>query len=224
MQAAIIVAGGSGTRAKTKVPKQFVELTGKPLLLHTLEQFVRYNPQLHLLLVLARSEWPRWQELAEKHQFAQTVTLVPGGKERFYSVQAGVEALPDETDIVAVHDGVRPFVPAGLLNRCFLVAEEAGSAVPVVPVRDTLRHRQQDAWQLVPRSEYRLMQTPQVFRAQWLRDAYRQPFQHSFTDDASVVEAASYSIHYVEGEEQNFKVTSPYDLRLAELLLQKKKQ
>lgn len=230
MKYAIVVAGGKGLRMGADLPKQFLPIGGKPVLMRTLEVFERAIPGIHIILVLPADQQDFWRELCLRHSFALPHTVATGGETRFYSVKNGLNSiLPDfssvrEESLVAVHDGVRPFVSADVIRRCFDAAHDHGAAVPVVPVVETLR-------QLVPqtqggtesltvdRSLYRLVQTPQTFQLQLLQRAYEQSYWDAFTDDASVVEALGHPITLVEGNRENIKITTPFDLAVAEALL-----
>ena len=183
----IIVAGGQGLRMGGDVPKQFLEVGGRPILMHTLERFAEYSEELQIILVLPREQIEYWFDLGDKYHFGVEHWIVAGGETRFHSVQNGLAQIPDDADgVVAVHDGVRPFVSLEVIGKCFEEARRSKAVVPVVPVVESLRHVGEGA---VPRADYRLVQTPQVFDIQLLKRAYRQPFSDSFTDDASVVEA-----------------------------------
>ena len=217
MNAVIIVAGGRGLRMGTAVPKQFLPLAGKPVLIHTIERFLAADERLSIVLALPPAEHPRWQALCQEHHFAPArLRVVSGGSTRFHSVRNAIEAVPPEAELIAVHDGVRPLVPTSLIRRCFERAAETGAVLPATPVVETLRHVSHG---VVPRGDYRLVQTPQVFRAHILRAAYRQPYDAAFTDDASVVEAAGFPVTLIEGSRRNIKLTAPDDLLLAEALL-----
>ena len=221
MNHAIIVAGGKGLRMGAALPKQFIPVAGLPVLMHTLQRFSQACPGMHLVLVLPESQQEFWKELCRKHRFSIPHTIANGGHTRFHSSLSGIQALagaPD-TDLVAIHDGVRPFVSAGTIERCLAEAARSGAAIPVVPVVDTLRHVAPDgSARNVPRSEYRAVQTPQTFRLGLLRRAFGQPFSDRFTDDASVVEALGEKVPMVEGNRENIKLTTPFDLTVAEAL------
>ena len=219
MNALIIVAGGHGSRMGSAVPKQFLLLGGKPVLMHTIEAFRRFDPSLPIILALPAEEHQRWADLCALYNFpTDTLTIVAGGKSRFHSVQAALEAVPREATLIGVHDGVRPLVPVEVITACFEEASHTGAAVPVCEVVETLRHLPTGA--TVPRGDYRLVQTPQVFRADWLREAYGQPYDEVFTDDASVVETAGHSVALVPGSRRNIKLTTPTDMTFAQFLLQ----
>ena len=233
-ESAIIVAGGKGLRMGTDLPKQFLPIGGRPVLMHTLEAFERAIPGISLILVLPHDQQTFWQELCEQHHFTLPHTVVDGGETRFHSVLNGLQAIhkkAGERPLVAVHDGVRPFVSEDVIRRCFEAAREHGAVVPVVPVVETLRQlspipnpplfEREGAGvsRTVDRSLYRLVQTPQTFQLDILLRAYEQPYRETFTDDASVVEALGYPITLVEGNRENIKITTPFDLTVAEALL-----
>lgn len=218
---AIIVAGGRGLRMGGELPKQFLPLCGKPVLMRTLELFEGEVSQI--ILVLPEDHIPFWEELCERYHFTLPHTVALGGETRFHSVRSGLSHLPQE-GLVAVHDGVRPLVSSALIRRSFEEAERSGAALPTCPVTDSLRLRQEEGKsEAVDRSRYVAVQTPQTFDLGRLQQAYEQAYSPLFTDDASVYEAASLgTITLVAGEETNIKLTTPRDLLLAELLLREK--
>jgi 2-C-methyl-D-erythritol 4-phosphate cytidylyltransferase len=215
---AIIVAGGKGERMQANIPKQFLEIKGKPILMHTLEVFRRYDASVKLVLVLPAVQVEFWTELCKKHNFTLPHQVVAGGQTRFQSVKNGLEAVVAPA-LVAVHDGVRPLVSVETIARCFDEAEKHGAVIPVVDSVDSIRQITGDGSQSVDRSAYKLVQTPQVFDAELLKKAYEQDFSPLFTDDASVVEAIGVEIHLVEGNRENIKITTEFDLRIAESLV-----
>jgi 2-C-methyl-D-erythritol 4-phosphate cytidylyltransferase len=214
----IIVAGGSGSRMKSSLPKQFIELCGKPILMHTIENFYRFDATIPIILVLPIAQFDFWQELCDKHQFKVKLSLVAGGETRFDSVKNGL-AIVKGDGLVAVHDGVRPLVSHEAIARCFEMAEKHGNATPSIAVHETVRKVMDEITEMVDRSGLRLIQTPQVFWSSLLKKAYEQPFDCSFTDDASVLERTGEKIHLVEGNRENIKVTEPVDLVIAEALM-----
>lgn len=218
---ALVVAGGKGTRMGGEMPKQFLLLGGRPMLMHTLERFYHYDPAITLVLVLPPSHIELWKGLCRSHHFELPCNLVAGGEERFFSVKRGLACVPDDGDaLVAVHDGVRPFVSPEVIERCYAAARDFGAAVPVIEECDSLRHiTSEGASEAVDRSLYRRVQTPQTFRASLLKKGYEQPFSPLFTDDASVVEAAGGSITLVKGNRENIKITTPFDWEIAKMLL-----
>lgn len=216
---ALIVAGGSGRRMGAGIPKQFLLLNGKPLLMHTLEAFYCYNPQMQLVLVLPTDAQLYWQELCTRHQFHIAHRVCDGGKSRFHSVQNGLKWI-QEPGLVAIHDGARPLVSPAVIGRTFDAAAQYGNAVPVLPVQDSVRQLDANTNQPVSRDNLRLIQTPQTFKTLVIQQAYKQDYEPDFTDDATVVEKLGLKIHLVAGCPRNLKVTRPEDLALAEYYLQ----
>lgn len=214
----IIVAGGRGERMGSAVPKQFLPLCGTPVLMHTLRAFAGYDPCMELVVVLPETQTAHWQRLCAEHRFTLPHRIVTGGDTRFHSVRNGLAACTSAT-FIAVHDGVRPLVTRDTIARCFDCAGRTGAAIPVVPLADSLRQVDEGGSHACDRARYRLVQTPQVFRAEVLHRAYAQPFSPAFTDDASVVEAAGHSVSLVEGDPRNIKLTTPLDLAVAEAVL-----
>lgn len=217
---AIIVAGGSGSRMKTVLPKQFLLLAGKPVLMHTIERFWLADKSMNLVVVLPQEQQETWQELCLQHQFTIPHAVVAGGKTRFGSVKNGLAAITGQNGVVAVHDGVRPLVTVEVISEAFAVAADKGNAVVSVPLKDSIRKVTEAGSVALDRSSYRLVQTPQCFRLDLLQQAYNQPEEPYFTDDASVVEKLGEAIHLVDGSYQNIKITTPEDMLLAETLLQ----
>ena len=216
----IIVAGGKGLRMGSDIPKQFLPIGGKPVLMRTLERFRRYSPTLQIILVLPKAQQDYWQKLCEEYAFDIDYQLADGGETRFHSVQNGLAKIPDNAQgVVGVHDGVRPFPSIDVIRNCYETAREKKAVIPVIPVVETVRHLKGDTSVTVPRNDYRLVQTPQTFDIQLLKAANRQPYNDGFTDDASVVEAFGFDITLVEGNRENIKITTPYDLKIAEVLI-----
>lgn len=217
----IIVAGGSGLRMGTDLPKQFLELYGKPILMHTLQRFFDFDPQSDIILVLPEAQQQLWQALCIKYSFTLAHRVVSGGQTRFHSVQNGLK-LVNEDSLVMIHDGVRPLVSEHTLNRCCQMALEKGNAIPVLPVNESLRMIKGQENVAVDRSLYFSVQTPQTFLSGQILKSFEQPYDPSFTDDASVAERAGYTIHLVEGNTENIKITTPTDLVIAEAFLKEK--
>ena len=216
----IIVAGGKGLRMGSDIPKQFLPIGGKPVLMRTLERFRRYSPTLQIILVLPKAQQDYWQKLCKEYAFDIDYQLADGGETRFHSVQNGLAKIPDNAQgVVGVHDGVRPFPSIDVIRNCYETAREKKAVIPVIPVVETVRHLKGDTSVTVPRNDYRLVQTPQTFDIQLLKEANRQPYNDGFTDDASVVEAYGFDITLVEGTRENIKITTPYDLKIAEVLI-----
>ncbi|MGD1895196.1 MAG: 2-C-methyl-D-erythritol 4-phosphate cytidylyltransferase [Cyclobacteriaceae bacterium] len=220
---AVIVAGGQGSRMQSDIPKQFLEVAGKPLLMHTLEIFFSFDVSMPLWLVLPQSEHTRWQQLCEQYDFQIPHYVVVGGSCRPESVYKGVKCINDKSCLVAVHDGVRPLVDVQLIERSFSVAEKQGSAIAAVPLKDSIREVTKMGSVSRNRADYRLMQTPQTFQLSWLLDAYdKLDTLSDFSDEASLVETAGRRVTLIEGNYQNIKVTTPEDLWVAEAFLKQK--
>lgn len=216
---AIIVAAGAGSRMGAgDIPKQFMELRGLPVLMHTMGRFRESGLDPELILVLNVHHHALWESLCRKHRFELPHRLVKGGVTRFDSVKKGLAAVKRK-GIVAIHDAVRPLASGKLIRACYENAAEKGNAVPAVPCRDSLRNVKEAASRMLNREDYCLVQTPQCFDSAILKRAYRLPFRHEFTDDASVVEKAGETIHLVAGEPGNIKITYAPDLKIAEALL-----
>ncbi len=215
----VVVAGGKGLRMGGNIPKQFVPVKGRPVLMRTLEAFRRACPDMELIVVLPADQQAYWRQLCADKGFTLSHRIATGGETRFHSVRNGLALIPDEEGVVGVHDGVRPFVSAAVIERCYAEAEAGKAVVPVLPVVETVRRLSANgASETVPRDNYRLVQTPQVFPVALLKRAYRQPFTPFFTDDASVVEALGEQVALVEGNRENIKLTTPFDLQVAEVL------
>ena len=219
---AIIVAGGKGLRMGGELPKQFIPIEGRPVLMRTLDTFHACDPSIQIILVLPHDHQPYWYALCEEYAFDVPYRIADGGATRFHSVQNGLALVDEPEALVAVHDGVRPFVSHAVIEECYREAAAHGAVVPVVPVVETLRKLDaENATQsvTVDRSAYRLVQTPQTFSASLLRQAYEQPYRDTFTDDASVVESLGATVFLVEGNRENIKLTTPFDLTVAKALL-----
>ena len=219
MKYALIVAGGKGLRMGSELPKQFLPIGGKPVLMHTLQAFYDYDREMRIILVLPASQQAYWAQLCREHHFTVPHEVADGGETRFHSVKNALERV-NTSGLVGVHDGVRPFVSQEVIARCYEQAAEKKAVIPVVNVVETVRHLcQEGRSETVPRDEYRLVQTPQVFDAELLLRAYCQPYTSDFTDDASVVEALGEPVWLTEGNRENIKITTPFDLKIAEALL-----
>ena len=252
MDYVIIVAGGKGLRMGGDIPKQFLPIGGKPVLMRTIERFREYSTDLQIILVLPEAQQNYWKELCKEYGFQIEYQLANGGQTRFHSVQNGLALVPDDAEgVVGVHDGVRPFPSIEVIRNCYETARTAKAVIPVIPVVETLRvfsgeWREESGEfataldgspdstsvgnstlytlnskrsKTVPRDEYRLVQTPQTFDIQLLKAANRQPYNDGFTDDASVVESYGHTITLVEGNRENIKITTPYDLVVAEAII-----
>lgn len=213
----LIVAGGKGLRMGTELPKQFLTIAGKPVLMHTIEAFHRFDEKIKIILVLPPDQQAYWRELCSTHRFAIVHTVVDGGETRFHSVKNGLYHV--EPGLVGVHDGVRPFVSPQVIGRCYDLAEVKKAVIPVVDVVETVRHLTEQGSETVDRNDFKLVQTPQVFDAELLKRAYAQEYTPSFTDDASVVEAMGVSVYLTEGNRENIKITTPFDLRISSVLV-----
>ena len=227
MNYVIIVAGGKGLRMGSDIPKQFLPIGGKPVLMRTIERFREYAEDLQIILVLPEAQQDYWRQLCEQYHFEVDYLLANGGETRFHSVQNGLALIPDDAQgVVGVHDGVRPFPSIEVIRNCYETARSAKAVIPVIPVVETVRHldnaqctmHNAQSSHTVPRSDYRLVQTPQTFDIQLLKAANRQPYNDGFTDDASVVESYGHQITLVEGNRENIKITTPYDITVAEAL------
>lgn len=204
---------------QSTLPKQFMMLGGLPVVAHTINTFSEALPGAEIVVVLPEEHIPLWRNLAARFDIA-VHRCIAGGKERFHSVKNGLDALSEEVEYVAVHDGVRALATKKMILRVQLAAEERGAAIPVTEVVDSYRRVDGSESYIVPRSELRIVQTPQTFSAALLRRAYEQPFSDKFTDDASVVETLGAKITLVEGERRNIKLTTPEDMLIAERLLE----
>ena len=216
---AIIVAGGKGLRMGGELPKQFIPIEGRPVLMRTLDTFHACDESIQIILVLPRDHQDYWRELCAQYQFVVPHRIADGGATRFHSVQNGLSLVDAPESLVAVHDGVRPFVSHEVISRCYAEAEAHGAVVPVIPVVETVRQLTGEGSVTVDRNAYRLVQTPQTFRATLLRRAYEQPYTDAFTDDASVVEALGEAVTLVDGNRENIKLTTPFDLIVAKALI-----
>ena len=212
------MAGGSGSRMQSALPKQFLMLGGMPVVARTINTFSEALPGAEIVVVLPEEHIALWENLRARFDVARH-RIVAGGKERFHSVLNGINALSDEVEYIAVHDGVRAMATKRLIIRAMLAAEEHDAVIPVVDVVDSYRRVAGTESHIVPRAELRIVQTPHTFLAQTLRDAYNVDYSAAFTDDASVVEAAGGHITLVEGERTNIKLTTPEDMAYAEWLL-----
>jgi len=222
----IIAAGGSGNRMSclsadgdTATPKQFLLLAGKPILMHTIDAFHQCDENIEIIIVLPENHISEWEQLREQHKFTLNHTIAEGGETRFHSVKNGLALINDRDGLIAVHDGVRPLLSTKLINKVFETAKRSGSAIPAISVDESIRNVKDDQNKAVDRKEYRIIQTPQCFRAEIIQNAYEQAYNEIFTDEASVVEATGEHIHLVEGERKNMKITIPQDLLIAEMFI-----
>ncbi len=218
---AIIVGGGSGTRMQQELPKQFIELKGKPILMHTMAAFAQCSLKPEIILVLNVHYHQLWEELCARYQFDIPHQLVKGGEQRFHSVKNGLKSIKSGA-IVAIHDAVRPLISAELITKSFEAAAAKGNSVMGVPSKDSVRLLKGDESKAIKRESVYLMQTPQTFQIEQLKKAYEQEYRMDFTDDASVVERMGHPIHLIEGAASNIKITYPEDLLFAEQLMSRR--
>lgn len=211
---AVIVAGGSGSRMKNAISKQFMELQDLPVLMHTLNAFSKYDSDIDIILVLPENQVEFWRELCKKHNFKTDHKIAMGGKTRFHSVKSGLDLI-DEDGIVFIHDGVRPLVSVQTLQNCFETAVEKGNALPVIPVAESIRFVNDTGNKSVDRAKYFIVQTPQTFKVGIIKDAFQQKYSDKFTDDASVLESFGKTINLVKGNRENIKITWTEDLVVA---------
>lgn len=216
---AIIVASGTGSRMGGEIPKQFLPLKGKPVLVHTLEKFLAING-CEIILALSEEGFGHWESIAREYLPDASLTLVTGGETRFHSVKNALGAIEgDGPALVAIHDGVRPFVSLNILLNSFVAAESFGAVVTYVDSKDSVRLSEGGTNRALDRRSVKLIQTPQTFRLSVLRNAYNVPYSEHFTDDASVVEHSGHAIHLIEGSYSNIKITTPEDLVMGEVML-----
>lgn len=216
----LIVAGGSGTRMNSTTPKQFMEINGKPLLMHTFNAFLKTENHFEFILVLPEKEITTWKNLCRKFSFHVNHTVTKGGETRFHSVKNGLQVINEE-GIVFIHDGVRPMVSAQTIENCFQKAREKGNALPVISPAESVREVFNGQNRAVDRNRYFMVQTPQTFKVSIIKQAYKQAYHKKFTDDASVLENTGVPVHMVEGNRRNIKITFSEDLLMAEIWLKK---
>ena len=214
----IIVAGGNGSRMGSDIPKQFLELNEKPVLMHTMQVFYDYDAACRIILVLPLAQQGYWSDLCLNSGFSVPHQVVTGGETRFHSVRNGLEMINEE-GIVFIHDGVRPLVSRQTIERCNQMAKKNGNAIPVMPVNESLRKREANGTISVDRSLYYSVQTPQTFVSEQVKEAFKQEYDTAFTDDASVVEKAGFAVHLVEGNPENIKITTPTDFIIADAFM-----
>ena len=215
---AIIVAAGSGSRMGGDIPKQFISVGGKPLLRHTIEKFLSLSFPVGIIVVVNQEKKEYWKKYCQDYDFMDRYAIPSGGITRFHSVQNALQYLPDDS-VVAVHDGVRPFVTKEFLEEMFRAGEELGNAIPAIAPVETVREVSGPESYILRRDDIRLIQTPQVFRSEVIKAAYKLPYDPKYTDDASVAEAAGFRINLVDGLKYNIKITTPEDLEIAKLWL-----
>lgn len=214
----IIAAGGKGTRMEEEIPKQFLLLGDKPLLMQTIDAFDLMDKDIEIFVVIPEEYFELWNELIERYDFKIKHNLIKGGETRFQSVKNALEKIEGES-LIVVHDGVRPFISKTTLKRSYKSAIEHGSAVPVIGLTDSVRKVEENTSRAIDRKKYRVVQTPQIFKSNIIKTAYEQEYVPDFTDDASVVEAAGHNIKLVNGDRENIKITTYFDLILAESIM-----
>lgn len=218
----IITAGGIGKRMGSELPKQFLVLGGKPVLVHTLELFFKYDPNIEIILTLPNDWRGYWETVIDKYYCRVSHIVVNGGEERYHSIQNALKQCSGS--FIAVHDGVRPFVSFETLDRCFSALNQYEAVVPVLKLKESIRQTNENSTNAVDRSNYRLVHTPQCFHADVLHKAYEQAYHDKVTDDACLVEEIGYTIHLVESNEENIKLTTPFDFLIAETIIQRSKK
>jgi 2-C-methyl-D-erythritol 4-phosphate cytidylyltransferase len=219
MNAVVVVAGGEGRRMKSDIPKQYLDLAGKPLIIHTLERFLSFDPRIRIVLVMAAGHRNFWDVISISYDLGEGITVATGGRSRYESVKNGLQHI-DQQCIVGIHDAVRPLVSTDTVKRCYASAAAKGSGIPVIDMDDSVRLTGEgDASTHLDRSRLKRVQTPQVFQSNMIKEAYRQPYRDDFTDDASVFEAYTGKVTLVEGNPENIKITTPVDMHLAVVLL-----
>lgn len=215
---ALIVAGGVGRRMGSNTPKQFLNIGGQPILMHTINAFYQYDHTIEIILVLPPSHFSRWTELSLMHDFDVPHRMVGGGSTRFHSVKNGLDTIEDD-GIVAIHDGVRPLIETDIIRNSFEVAKKEGNAVVSVELKDSIRRLDGKTSKSINRTSYKVVQTPQTFKVRHIKKAYSIEYQEAITDDASVAELAGQKINLIEGSYRNIKITTTEDLIVAEALL-----
>jgi 2-C-methyl-D-erythritol 4-phosphate cytidylyltransferase len=215
----IIVAGGTGKRMDADIPKQFLLLSGRPILMHTCETFYSFDPDLSIIIVLPAEHIATWETLCKIHSFTIPHRIVEGGSERFYSVRNALQTIPHDASLVAIHDGVRPLVSHETIQTAFEAAFKHGNAIPVIPVIESVREQTSTGNHIIDRSKLQLIQTPQVFKSALICKAYEQDYSSSYTDDASVLEKMGEQIILTKGNPENIKITRTIDLIIAEALI-----
>ena len=215
----IIVAGGTGTRMQSSIPKQFIEIKGKPILIHTIEKFIEFDEYINVIVCVHKDYLTDANFMLAEYFPDKNVQTVVGGETRFHSVKNGLNCITNKNDIVGIHDAARPFVSVDTIKRCFEIASIKGNAIPVSPVNESLRLVTNGINKAVSRDDYKIVQTPQCFLVSKIQTAFEQPFTPFFTDDATVLERMDEEIFLVEGNPENIKITNPDDVKFAELYL-----
>jgi len=219
MNAVVIVAGGSGRRMEQDIPKQYLDLHGNPLIIHTLEKFLQFDQGIKVILIIAPGHRKLWDVISISYERSSGIVVAQGGETRYESVKNGLQYIEDGL-IVGIHDAVRPFVSPETIARCYTAASESGSGIPVMEMDESVRMIQSSNKSVhMDRTKLRRVQTPQAFKSEMIKNAYRQPFDPAFTDDASVFESQYESVTLVEGNRENIKITTPTDMLLASVLI-----
>ena len=213
----IITAGGIGKRMGTEIPKQFIEINELPILMHTINQFFDYDNSIQIIVVLPKEHIDYWTGLINKFKYKIKHKIVIGGQERFYSIKNGLQIATGQ--IIGIHDGVRPFVSTQVIQQAFKTAKTSLTAIPVIDLKESIVKLENNSSKSVDRSKYKIVQTPQCFQSHIIKKAYLQSYSSHFTDDASVVEKMGEEIHLIQGNDENIKITTPFDLVLAEAIL-----
>lgn len=221
---AIIVAGGSGSRMDSNIPKQFILLDGLPILMHTINAFKAAGSSISIILVLPASQIDSWEALCKSYQFSIPLTIAEGGHTRFHSVKNGLDSIRSDDGVVAIHDGVRPLITADIINQSFKDAIHHGCSIVCVDSKDSIRMIEGSSNHALDRSKLKIVQTPQSFRISLIKKAFEKEYQSHFTDDASVAEAAGEHIFLTSGDYENIKITTPEDIEIASAILKKRKQ
>ncbi len=214
LKTAIIVAGGSGTRMGSKLPKQFLQVNEEIILMRSIRIFHEYDSKIKIILALHQEYFQFWKKLCAEHHFTIEHQIAEGGKTRYHSVKNALELAP-EKGLIAIHDAVRPFASKKTIKSCFDQAKKYGNAIPCVDIKESLRIDDEGLNRPVKREKFKMIQTPQVFKAGLIKDAYKQAFQEKFTDDATVLESCGININLIEGNRENIKITTPLDLKIA---------
>ncbi|MGZ3883128.1 MAG: 2-C-methyl-D-erythritol 4-phosphate cytidylyltransferase [Bacteroidia bacterium] len=216
----IIVAGGTGTRMKSEIPKQLIALNGKAVIIHTLERFFSYDGQIQVVIASHKNYLPQLQALVNQYFPEKNICLCEGGDTRFHSVKNGLAHVKDSNGVVGIHDAARPLVSVETIRNCFETAAQKGNAVPVISLSESLRHIENNLSRAVNRSDYKIVQTPQCFKTGLIKTAFEQDYSSAFTDDATVAEQAGLKINLVEGNPENIKITTPADLVIANAFME----
>ena len=214
----LILAGGLGKRMNMSIPKQFIPVAGKPVLMHTIAKFKKYDPKMNIIVIIPRVHIPLWKDLCKEFGFDIKHQTVTGGKERFYSVKNGLKKVPDDA-LVLIHDGVRPLVSNETIDRVVNASIEKGNAIPFMDINHSIRKISKGKSRAIDRNRFKVIQTPQGFHANLIKEAYAKRFRKSFTDDASVLEANGHEINLVKGNNKNMKITSSTDIHLVDCLM-----